>query len=208
MHAPVLRDVDSLRRYLKSHASATPLQRTDGRPTGLPPLDRLLEGGVPKGAITVLTGVAGTGRMSIAARLLAEETRALKPVAWVDAKKTLYPPALVQAGVDLQRLLVVRGAGQRALFAIEQIVESGAFGIVIASGIESFLSQAGLRRVQAASEAAHASTILVLEPQASALVTNAALKLRVSRRSPGLQVEVEKSRGDTIGRRAFIELAA
>lgn len=201
MNAPVLRDVESIRCYLKARAPRLP-ERTDGRSTGLPEIDRLLEGGLPKGAITVLTGPLGAGRMTIAARALAEETKATRPVAWVDARGTLYPPALAQAGVDLSRMLMVRGVRERGLFAVEQILESGAFGIVVASGLESHLSQAGLRRVQMASEASNATTIFVLE--ASAAVTNAALKLRVSRRAGGVQVEIEKARGELAGRRALL----
>src|SRR5215510_4279077 len=176
MNAPVLRDVEAIRRYLKTRAPRLP-EKVDGRSTGLPEIDRLLEGGLPKGAITVLTGPLGAGRMTIAARALAEETKATRPVAWVDARGTLYPPALAQAGVDLSRMLMVRGVKERGLFAVEQILESGAFGIVVATGLESHLSQAGLRRVQTASEASNATTIFVLEPHASAAVTNAALKL-------------------------------
>jgi hypothetical protein len=206
MHAPVLRDVETIRQYLKAKAPAqfSLSQRSDGRSTGIPVIDRLLDGGLPKGAITVLTGPSGAGRTTLAAQVLAEETRSMKPVAWVDARATLYPPALEQAGVDLSRMLMVRGVAERGLFAIEQILESGAFGVVIASGLEANLSQAGLRRVQSASEGSGASTILVLDPHASASVTNAALKLRVSRRGNGLQVEVEKARSELVGRRAVV----
>jgi hypothetical protein len=205
MHAPVLRDVESIRQYLKAKSPILP-ERTDGRSTGMPGIDRLLDGGLPKGAISVLTGPSGAGRTTIAARILAEETRSLRPVAWVDAKGTLYPPALEQAGVDLSRLLMVRGVRERGLFAVEQILESGAFGVVITTGLESCLSQAGLRRVQSASEGSGASTIFILEPHASASVTNAAIKLRVSRRGNGVQVEVEKAKGDLVGRRAVLDL--
>lgn len=207
MHAPVLRDVESIRQYLKVQNPSLGLSRAaDTRATGIAQIDRLLDGGLPKGAISVLTGSSGAGRMTIAAQAIAEETRASRAVAWVDAAGTLYPPALQQAGADLSRVLMVRGVRERALFAVEQIVESGAFGLVVVSGLDS-LSQAALRRVQTASEAAGASVLLILEPHASASVTNAALKLKIARRAAGIQVEVEKSRSELVGRRTLIEAA-
>jgi hypothetical protein len=205
MHA-VHRDVHALRQYLKAEAPYLP-KKADVRSTGIAAIDRLLEGGIPKAAITVLTGPAGAGRMTIAARALAEETRATKPVAWVDGKGTLYPPALAQAGVDLSRLLIVRGVRERALFAIEQILESQAFGLVVASGLETNLSQLGLRRVQTAGEKANASTLFLLDPHASASITNAALKLKLTRRPTGaIQLEIEKAKADLVGHRTQLDL--
>lgn len=205
MHAPVLRDVESIRQYLKAQNPSLGLSRADEtRATGIPEIDRLLDGGLPKGAITVFTGSSGAGRMTIAAQAAAEETRAGRAVAWVDASGTLYPPALHQAGVDLSRVLMVRGVRERALFAAEQILASGAFGLVVVSGLDS-LSQAALRRVQTSSEGSNASAVLILESHASASVTNAALKLKIARRASGIQVEVEKSRSELVGRRTLLE---
>lgn len=204
MNAPAVQTVEQLRRLI--HAR-TPMATAPGavRSSGLSELDRLLEGGFPKSALTVLTGVSGAGRMTIAARILAEETRHKRPVAWVDARGALYPPALELAGVDLKRMLMVRGSRERSLYALEQILASGAFGVVVGSGLEPFLSQAGLRRVQTATEGSGATTLLVLEPRAAENVTMAALKLRVMRRSPGIQIEVEKSKRAPLGKRMFLE---
>lgn len=204
MHAPVLRDVSSIRRFLEAKNPRLP-PKTDTRPTGFLEIDRLLEGGIPKGAITVLTGSSGAGRMSIAARMLAQETKAMRPVAWIDGRGTVYPPALHQAGIELSRMLMVRGVSERALYAVEQILESGAFGVVVASGLEAHLSTAGLRRVQTATEKNGASTVFLLEPHASAAVTHASVKLKVVQRAAGTQVEVEKARGELVGRRALLE---
>jgi hypothetical protein len=205
MHAPVLRDVTSIRRFLEAKNLRLP-GRDDTRPTGFLEIDRLLEGGIPKNAITVLTGSSGAGRMSLVARMLSLETKAKRPVAWIDGRSTVYPPALQQAGVDLSRMLMVRDVKDRGLYAVEQILESGAFGIVVASGLESNLSPAGLRRVQTATEKNGASTVFLLEPHASAAVTHAMVKLKVVQRVSGTQVEVEKARGEMVGRRAFIEM--
>lgn len=154
----------------------------------------------------MLTGLSGAGRMMIAARFLAAETRALRPVAWIDARATLYPPALALEGVTLERLLMIRGGEARSFYALQQILESGAFRGVVASGVEPWLSPTRLRRTQTATEASAVSTILILEPGAAATVASAALRLRVIRRPSGALVEVEKG-ARFAGRRTYVQLA-
>jgi hypothetical protein len=160
--------------------------------TGIESLDRLLEGGVPKGGITVLAGSPGSGRMTLAARLIANETRHCRAVAWVDADATLYPPALAQAGVELERLLLVRGSNERSLFATEQIAAAGAFSIVVASNCDQWLNVPRLRRLQTAAEATRTAAVLLLDPKTP--LPNAALRLKLSRKSSGIQVELEKQK--------------
>lgn len=195
--------VEELRRQLRAQAPF--LGDREGVPSGLEALDGLLGGGFPGGAVTVLSGVPGSGRMTLATALLARHTRAGRPVAWIDGRGTLYPPALAAAGVDLERVLMVRGGGARTAYAVEQIIESGAFGVVVASGLERLLGPAVARRIQTSTEAARISTLLLLDPSAAGPITQAALKLQLSRRSGGILVEVEKDRsGRAAGRRAMV----
>ncbi len=71
--------------------------------TGVPELDRLLEGGLPAGVVATIEGE--TGRWSLAAGMAARMTqRSL--VAILD-DGGLYPPALAEAGACLERILVV-----------------------------------------------------------------------------------------------------
>ncbi len=198
--------VEALRQYLSRTAPF--YGEREAKKSGFDPLDRLLGGGVPKGALTVLTGARGAGRLTLAAQLAAEETKAGRPLAWVDAKGTLYPPALAAAGVDLARVLMVRSEDERVVYAAEQIVSSGAFGLVVASGLDSLLTPSRVRRLQTSLEGQPVSMLLVLDPPAAARVTSAALKLVLSRRSRGIMVEVEKDRsGSATGRRALVATA-
>ena len=197
-------DLSTIRAYLKTHAPF--LADREDVSSGSSALDSLLLGGLPKGSLTVVTGEIGTGRMTLAAQALRQETEAGRPVAWVDAQGMLYPPALALQGVDLERLLLVRQAEERSVYALEQILESGAFGMVAATGLDSWLNPSRLRRIQAATEGARVCTLLVLSPQAAQRVTTAALKLRLTRRHRGIQVVVEKDRtGRAIGRRTVLE---
>jgi hypothetical protein len=91
---------------LKAELSAQCRLRESTKPTlasTIPDLDRLLCGGFPEGAIATLEGA--TGRWSVAAALAATTTRR-GLVAIVD-DGNLYPPSLAQAGVRLERVIVV-----------------------------------------------------------------------------------------------------
>src|SRR6185503_12798725 len=60
-------------------------------PTGITQIDQLLNGGIPIGAITELTGPASSGRTSIALSALAERTREGSVCAWIDTEDSLDP---------------------------------------------------------------------------------------------------------------------
>ncbi len=198
-----VQNLPAIRAYLRRHAPF--LSDREDVSSGSQAIDGLLAGGIPKGSLTVIAGELGTGRMTLAAQALREETRRGRPVAWVDATGTLYPPALALQGIDLQRLLVVQNAEERSVYALEQILESGAFGMVAASGLDRMLNPSRLRRIQTATEGARVCTMLLLEPRAAQKVTTAALKLRLTRRHRGIQIQVEKDRtGRALGRRAVL----
>jgi len=104
--------------------------------SGLGTLDAALGGGFPRGVVATLGGAPGSGRSAVAARLLASATAGGGLGAIVEApagpEGSFYPPALVAAGVDLERLLVVR-AGDAASIAraADILLRSAALGIVV-----------------------------------------------------------------------------
>jgi recombination protein RecA len=77
-------------------------------PTGIAPLDELIQGGLPIGAMTELIGEVCSGRMSLALSFLSQVTAAEKVCVWIDATNTFNPSAASAGGVDLRRLLWVR----------------------------------------------------------------------------------------------------
>jgi recombination protein RecA len=80
----------------------------DVMPTGIRPVDELLHGGFPVGAITELVGAECSGRTSLALSFVAEVTRIGNVCAWVDVSDALHPESAAAAGMDLRRLLWVR----------------------------------------------------------------------------------------------------
>jgi hypothetical protein len=68
----------------------------------------VLNGGLPVGAITELTGPECSGRTSLALSFLACQTNDNRVCAWVDVSDTLHPESAAAAGIDLNRLLWIR----------------------------------------------------------------------------------------------------
>lgn len=93
----------ALKAELNARSSCLTLPMKGLVSTAIPELDRLLEGGLPSGAVATLEGT--TGRWSLAAGLVAATTR--RGFAAILNDGTLYPPSLSEAGVRLERVLVV-----------------------------------------------------------------------------------------------------
>ena len=104
--------------------------------TDLGDFDAALGGGFPRGIIATLEGPPGSGRSALAARLLATATANGGLGALIETPQgpdgTYYPPALVAAGVDLDRLLVITVPDATSVArAADIVLRSAAFGVVV-----------------------------------------------------------------------------
>src|SRR5208337_1500729 len=82
------------------------LTRKDRRlSSGLALLDALIDGGIPRGRISEITGRAGSGKTSIAASFAAFATRRGEVAAWLDAAGAFDPESMSAAGVELRLML-------------------------------------------------------------------------------------------------------
>ena len=101
-------------------------------PTGLPDIDRLLEGGFPRGRLSEIAGSVCCGRTSLALALLARTTAAGEVVALVDGADAFDPPSAAAAGVDLSHLLWVRPSEvPYALRSTEHLLAARGFTLVL-----------------------------------------------------------------------------
>lgn len=91
-------------------AILTPSRRTirEVACTGISAIDELLDGGLPLGAISELTGPISSGRTTITLSFVAQQTRSGSVCAWVDAADSLDPESAAANGISLNRLLWVR----------------------------------------------------------------------------------------------------
>ncbi len=127
-----------------------PLERMD--PSALMPmdvavLDTCLRGGLPRGQLSELAGPRSSGRMTLFLQMVAAATQRGEIAALVDTLDRLDVASAAAAGVDLSRLLWIRGqeiAGRagpfgpagaersidRALKALNLVLQAGGFGVV------------------------------------------------------------------------------
>ena len=100
--------------------------------TGVDEID-VLTGGLPRGSISEIFGPASSGRTSLMYSMLAYATRHEETCALVDTNDVFAPTAATAAGVDFDRLLWIRCAGnlEHAFKAADLLLHAGGFGLVI-----------------------------------------------------------------------------
>ena len=100
--------------------------------TGIEEIDALT-GGMPRGAISEIFGPASSGRTSLMFSMLAYATAHEETCALIDTNDVFAPTAAAKAGVDFDRLLWVRCAGnlEHAFKATDLLLHAGGFGLVV-----------------------------------------------------------------------------
>jgi hypothetical protein len=185
--------LDALRARIRALEGRQVQRRRD--PCGVPELDALV-GGLPAPGVVELHGPEGMGATRLAARVLARHALLGRPVAWVDVGRRLYPPALMELGLDLRWLLLVRPPAGHEAWAAEQLLRSGCFPVVAISGVDR-LRRAGARWAHAAEQGACTALVLARQPE-RALPAD----LRISVGASGLTVV--RDRVGSFGRRGSV----
>ncbi len=106
-----------IERFLEKRfpAALTPALRAlrEVAETGIAEVDEMLQGGLPVGAISEVTGALSSGRTSLGLAFIARRTAEGRVCAWVDASDAFDPESAAANGVALRQLLWVRcGNGQ------------------------------------------------------------------------------------------------
>ena len=140
MSAPLKAALEDLLRARHLRPEGPPLRGEDRRlsplPTGLTQVDALLDGGFPRGEVSEVHGPASSGRTGLALALVARATRRGMLAAWVDPQDRLDPVSAAAAGIDLQRLLWLRGGAPgrslaECVAATGTLLGSGLFDAVV-----------------------------------------------------------------------------
>lgn len=154
--------------------------------TACPPLDRLLDGGLPRGSMVELVGRRSSGRFSLVLSTLAAVTGCGEPAALVDLGDGFDPRAAEEAGVVLERLLWARPRRlKEAVACAEVILQSGMPLVVVELGMPPVPGGRGaeaswLRLARAAH--GHRAALLVSSPyRASGTAAQMVLEARAPR---------------------------
>ncbi|HXH24192.1 MAG TPA: hypothetical protein VNI78_03020 [Vicinamibacterales bacterium] len=129
------------RKLDRTLTTALPLrERCDAAsaPTGLAALDARLPGGLPRGQLSEVVGPRSSGRTTLVLQMMASAAAQGEIVALVDPFDRLDVESAAAAGLDLDRLLWVRGHGtgapdravDRALKALNLVLQAGGFALV------------------------------------------------------------------------------
>jgi len=166
--------------------------------TAVPALDRLLDGGLPRGQLVELVGSRTSGRFSTVLATLAAATSIGEAAALVDLGDSLDPGAAEALGADLQRLLWLRPSNLKQTLAAAEMVLASGFPLVAVDlgmppvrggrGVEA----AWLRLARAAR--AHNAALLVSTPY------------RVSGTAAGVVLKAERVRATWQGEEGAIRL--
>lgn len=134
------------RRLDRTLATAEQTPVHDAAASDAPALDARLGGGFPRGHLSEIVGLRSSGRTSLALQTMAAATARGELVALIDALDMLDVESAAAAGVDLDRLLWIRGhvvmnpgmcrdmnqrALEQAVRAFALVLQAGNFGLVV-----------------------------------------------------------------------------
>lgn len=187
-----------------------------------PELEHVLpDRGLPRGVVEIASPVSREGAMhggattiALSAIRAAHGADAKAWCAWVtdSASPSLYAPAVVQAGVDLDRLLVVRPDPASLARTVVKVAASGAFDVVVidaqhAAGLDGRLPGEGktsrsrvdgsvvVRKLSLASEEKGTAFLVLTNVYAPRAVPwPVALRLEVERRPEAIALRITKDR--------------
>jgi hypothetical protein len=178
-------DLELLLRDRKLVPPVAPGGNTDEyatAPTGVTALDALLAGGFPRGQLSEIVGARSSGRTSVLLQMLAAATARHEIVALIDVLDMLDVASAAAAGVDLGRLLWIRGqvtthpglcrdmnqrALDRTIKALTLVLQAGNFGLVAFDAAEApphaleRLPFTTWRRLQRITEGSQTACVLV-----------------------------------------------
>ena len=174
--------------------------------SGFEPIDAHLPGGGwPLNTLNEwLIPSPGHGEWTLLKPLLACISRRAQPILLIDPPHMPYAPALVQAGVDLHQLIIVKAGTvpgkskqQPALWAAEQALRSGCAGAVIV--FSKSADQSSLRRVKVACEAHAGLCVMVRAASCAAEASPASVRVQLRAEATGLRLQFLKLHGRSAG---------
>ena len=103
-------------------------------PFGIPALDKLTGGGIPKKRMTMLYGPTNVGKSYLASQVVARAQADGGVAAWIDTELSWDADWSAKCGVDVENILVAQPSnGEKALEVIRQLMDAKVDVIVLDS---------------------------------------------------------------------------
>jgi recombination protein RecA len=104
-------------------------------PFGIPVLDELTGGGIPKKRITLLIGPTNVGKSYVASQAVASAQRAGDSAAWIDMELSWDAEWMARCGVDTDSIVVAQPTtGEEAFDLAKKLLRSG-IGIIVLDSV-------------------------------------------------------------------------
>ena len=111
--------------------------------TGLPSLDLILGGGIPKGRIIEIYGPESSGKSTLALHILSKSQSEGKKVAYIDAENAFDPVYAERMGVDPKMTFLNQpDSGEQALDIVEKLCQSGKISVIVVDSVACLVPMA------------------------------------------------------------------
>lgn len=168
-------------------------------PTGFDALDAALpDGGWPRGSLTeLLVSASGIGELSLLLPTLRRSCDEGRNVALLAPPWLPHARAWENAGLPLERLLILEATSSDLLWSAEQILRAGSCGAVLIWGQAAgrALDHRALQRLQLAADSSGALCFLYRSPEAARNPSPAPLRLQLQAHDGGMHIHFVKRRG-------------
>jgi len=177
-----------------------------GHSTGFDDLDDILplSGWPPHGLVEVILPRWGVGELQLLLPLLVAMSQKAKRISWIAPPYIPYAPALVEAGIDLTRLVVLpkRIVKNEALWAMEKILSNPGSGVALCW--PGKINDKAMRRLQLA--AVEGNSLGFIFRDHSVAASPAPLRIAVEIVRDQIKVSLLKARGATRLRHVCLNL--
>ena len=177
-----------------------------GVSTGFTELDHVLptQGWPNKALIEMTVPYWGIGELRLLLPAMLRLNQQKRQIVWVAPPYLPYAPALANAGLDLQYVLVVDAQSGNISWAMERLLYTESCGMVLAWPVH--LSSLETRRLQLAAEAGETIGVVLHTVDTKWRATCAALRLHIQSVTNGVAVNIIKARGGFNHSQILVEL--
>ena len=104
---------------------------------GIPALDTLTGGGIPKKRMTLIYGPTNVGKSYLSSQIVAQVQKQGGRAAWIDTELSWDSDWMNKCGIDASKVVVGQpSSGEQAMDSIKALATSGEFDVIV---LDSFL---------------------------------------------------------------------